>query len=166
MRTHHCRQCATCVVKMDHHCQWVLNCVGFENYKFFLNLLIYAISALFLILFSFSRCIADVIFNPYVDSLTIYIILLNYVLVFVLFTVLTFFTIFHFYLVVSGRTTIEFCEKKDNKKDGNFISFNIGKYKNFVSVFNKNPLLWFFPFSPNREGGGLFEEFLPKEEKV
>jgi hypothetical protein len=166
MRTHHCRQCATCVLKMDHHCQWVLNCIGFENYKFFLNLLIYAIISLFLILLSFSRCVGDVAFNPYIDSFTIYIILLNYVLVLVLCTVLTLFTLFHFYLVLSGKTTIEFCEKKNIKKDGNQICYDIGKYNNFIAVFNRNPLLWFFPFSPNKEGNGLFEEFLLKEEAI
>lgn len=41
-RTHHCRQCGKCVLKMDHHCPWISNCVGFNNYKFFMNLIIHA----------------------------------------------------------------------------------------------------------------------------
>ncbi|KIK66341.1 hypothetical protein GYMLUDRAFT_38150 [Collybiopsis luxurians FD-317 M1] len=36
-RAHHCRACGTCVLKYDHHCPWIGQCVGARNHKFFLN---------------------------------------------------------------------------------------------------------------------------------
>merc|ERR1719203_2617663 len=41
-RCHHCRSCKTCVLRMDHHCPWIMNCIGSRNHKYFFLLLFYA----------------------------------------------------------------------------------------------------------------------------
>jgi len=41
-RCHHCRICGVCVLKMDHHCPWVNNCISYTNYKAFVLFLFYA----------------------------------------------------------------------------------------------------------------------------
>lgn len=41
MRTHHCHISEKCVLKMDHYCPWIGNCVGYANYKYFYLLIIY-----------------------------------------------------------------------------------------------------------------------------
>lgn len=40
-RTHHCSVSGKCILRMDHYCIWVVNCVGLLNYKFFLLFLAY-----------------------------------------------------------------------------------------------------------------------------
>lgn len=40
-RAHHCRQTGACVLKMDHYCNWLSNCIGFRNYKYFLVFIFY-----------------------------------------------------------------------------------------------------------------------------
>lgn len=37
----HCKTCRYCVLRRDHHCAWIGNCVGFHNNQLFINLLIW-----------------------------------------------------------------------------------------------------------------------------
>ncbi|XP_060577614.1 palmitoyltransferase ZDHHC21-like [Ruditapes philippinarum] len=41
-KSHHCRRCKQCVLRMDHHCPWINNCVGEGNHHLFSLLLFYA----------------------------------------------------------------------------------------------------------------------------
>lgn len=35
-RAHHCRTCKTCILKYDHHCPWINQCVGLGNERYFI----------------------------------------------------------------------------------------------------------------------------------
>lgn len=40
-RAHHCKALGTCVLRMDHFCPWISNCVGFRNHKQFMLMNLY-----------------------------------------------------------------------------------------------------------------------------
>ncbi|KAJ7726840.1 DHHC palmitoyltransferase-domain-containing protein [Mycena maculata] len=54
-RAHHCRICGTCILKFDHHCPWIGQCVGARNHKFFLN---FALATAALTLYTFGSLLA------------------------------------------------------------------------------------------------------------
>jgi len=48
-RSFHCHFCERCVMRMDHHCIWLNQCVGTRNYRYFFSLLLFfALGALYL----------------------------------------------------------------------------------------------------------------------
>lgn len=42
-RAHHCKVCCRCVLRMDHHCHFMHNCVGLRNRKFFIQFCSYVV---------------------------------------------------------------------------------------------------------------------------
>jgi len=135
---------------MDHHCPWVSNCIGFHNYKYFLLMLFYTSVCTFMIVATSWKPVELVLYEiekPNREQLLItYCVLTSYILAFTLWLVITSFFIFHLYLIKSGFTTIEFCEKKTKESQQVDESpFNLGFKKNFQAALGKNCWLWFIP---------------------
>jgi hypothetical protein len=144
-RSHHCRVCRMCILKMDHHCPWIYNCVGFKNYKFFFLLVMYAVIALQMMVWTMLKSVQTALVHPTMAFLNMFVILFGVTLAGFMGCLLTVFLGFHVYLMLKAMTTIEFCEKSRRQNWKN--EFSRGMYGNIKAVLGENPLFWFLPFS-------------------
>ena len=132
---------------MDHHCPWIANCVGFYNYKYFFLTVTYSLISLTIFTATFWEAVVVVLNNESNSGLYCFYILMHYSLIAMLNAAILGFWIFHWYLILNGYCTIEFCEKRIRAnlyKKGSpyFISY----YENAKTALGYRPCLWFIPF--------------------
>ncbi|GAB5592113.1 Palmitoyltransferase [Umbelopsis nana] len=158
-RSHHCSACRRCVLKMDHHCPWINNCVGYDNYGHFLRFIIYVDLATLYVLILLIwrvRSIMDDIrhFRFYAEPSTTEIVFLvvNFVLDIVVLMCVGVLSCYHIYCVAKNQSTIESWERskvegliRRGKIPPTRYPFSIGIVKNIKSVLGPNPLLWLWP---------------------
>lgn len=152
-RTHHCRVCRQCVLRMDHHCPWVHNCIGWQNHKYFVLLVFYTSLTLTFVIVTQLETIKSTIDEPTVSFGNVFLLLFSETLAAFAAFVSSSFFIFHVWLTCLNMSTIEFCEKKFRRGTDNEL-YNLGVCRNLRSAFGKNPFLWILPID-NREGDGV-----------
>ncbi|THU68010.1 hypothetical protein C4D60_Mb05t30730 [Musa balbisiana] len=150
------------IKRKDHHCVWINNCVGHENYKIFFVFVLFGVSAcihsMVLLIASASHALQkDQQQNG--ESFNKSYILCGTLLC-PLTVALSILLGWHIYLILHNKTTIEYHEGVRAmwlaEKVGNVYRhpYDIGFYENLVSVLGPNFFCWFCPVSTNI-GSGL-----------
>ncbi|XP_038906305.1 probable protein S-acyltransferase 16 isoform X1 [Benincasa hispida] len=161
-RAHHCRVCKRCILRMDHHCIWINNCVGHENYKVFFVFVVYAVVAC---IYSLVLLLGSLTIDPLKDEQqvggpfrTVYIV--AGLLLFPLSMALTVLLGWHIYLILHNKTTIEYHEGVRAmwlaEKGGNVYShpYDLGAFENLTTILGPNIFSWICPTSRHK-GSGL-----------
>jgi ribosomal protein L40E len=162
-RAHHCRHCGRCVLRMDHHCPWINNCVGHNNLKYFFLFLFYGtgVGVVFLTLFGFR--IHDLFAQS--DKYTAEQLWFDGVTVGIIVWVAGAFTLnlavmgFHtFNLIITNSTTIERMTlrakllRKGRPKKKLRHRYDLGPQANLRQVLGSSAVHWLFPTQPETDG--------------
>ncbi|KAJ1844775.1 Palmitoyltransferase [Coemansia sp. RSA 2703] len=167
-RTHHCVECERCVLKMDHHCPWTNNCVGYYNQAHFLRF-IYTVdvTCAFAILLHSLRLwelVKDSLNGTYTvrqpTQTEVAFLIINTTLAGLVLLFVGILSGYHLYLVGSNTTTIESREKSRVEKlvrakrcQPTPYPYDLGFVRNLKSVFGPHVLTWWVP--QRAAGSGL-----------
>lgn len=162
-RAHHCRVCKRCVLRMDHHCVWINNCVGHENYKaFFLFVLYIVLACIYALVLLLGSAIQELhdeerqsgnIFKTSYILCGIILIPLTVALIVLL--------VWHMYLLSHNKTTIEYHEGVRamwlDEKAGRVYRhpYDLGLFRNLVLVLGPSLATWICPTAIEHIGSGL-----------
>lgn len=141
------------VLRMDHHCPWLGNTVGWANHKYFYLFLAYTNMACGML----GLNVLDLLVHATLPALTTFLLIGTEALTFLLSSILVPFFLFHTWLIIRNMTTIEFCASfargPDEKPYDN--PYDVGIYQNVCAVLGSSPLVWWAPVG-GPSGNGIF----------
>jgi len=155
-RTHHCTVCRRCVLKMDHHCPWVCNCVGWRNYRtFFLFMAYLWVGCLYVMATAAPTFLKHILTRGPITKGHTYVVM-SFILAFSVSIAVGMLLGWHVYLVVTAQTTIEWYGNRvradeAKKQMRKFVNeWDVGWLENTAVVLGSAPdpfqvVWWFMP---------------------
>ncbi|VDN92646.1 unnamed protein product [Brugia pahangi] len=174
-RTHHCRRCNRCIIRMDHHCPIIGHCIHMHNHKFFLLFLFWSVIlcvyAICITMPALSQRTTTVIWSftemlnalmpgyvrqipPSIDGLFATCLVASGILNALICGIsLSIFLGQLIYSLLRNETTLEsvgfqYCDANSDHYHHQIdnISYDLGSaWHNFCSIFGYNPFLWLLP---------------------
>eukprot|EP00435_Cladocopium_sp_Y103_P001062 s4245_g1.t1 len=156
-RAHYCRITGRNVLRMDHYCLYLANCVGYHNHKYFFLFLFYTLIATGTLDINL---LPALYYHTHTAGHT-FMMAQGAMCSTVIAGILGPFFSFHCWLMSHNMTTIEYCEKmrdKDESRPSDMgelraSHYDIGLFRNIQSVMGDNWMLWLLPISgPSGDG--------------
>ncbi|KAK8734383.1 hypothetical protein OTU49_006156 [Cherax quadricarinatus] len=158
-RCHHCSVCGVCVLKLDHHCPWVNNCVAFTNYKFFILFLGYAL--LYCLFIGATTLQYFIKFWKLDVDGKFHILFVFFVSIMFAISLVSLFG-YHVFLVVKNRSTLESFRAPIFRLNHTWMQdkdgFSLGALNNFIEVFGDDRKLWFLPVASSLGDGVTYPQ--------
>lgn len=146
-RTHHCSICDTCVLKFDHHCPWLNQCVGIGNERYFVLFMVWLSIGCTVVVFSGWKTVRKAVsFDPWPFPYTPRLFpLLTFALCAIMGFALAVMAIWQLLIIAWGETSVENSDnthyRELSKRKGLSFSnvYDIGFLHNLALYFNVGP---------------------------
>mmetsp|Transcript_42571 Transcript_42571/g.77315 ORF Transcript_42571/g.77315 Transcript_42571/m.77315 type:complete len:566 (+) Transcript_42571:122-1819(+) len=149
-RAHFCSAINRNVLRMDHFCPWLSNCVGYRNHKFFILCLFYTTIACSGTGVTFITTLHYHTFS----GMHTFMMMEGTMLSLLMSGIVGPFFAFHCWLLSRNMTTIEFCEKRGTSETEPDSPWDVGLLENVQSIMGKEWYMWFLPIG-GPPGNGL-----------
>ncbi|KAL4641478.1 palmitoyltransferase ZDHHC2-like isoform X2 [Arapaima gigas] len=163
-RCHHCSVCDMCILKMDHHCPWVNNCVGFSNYKFFMLFLAYSLLYCLFVAATDVQYFIKFWTSGLPDTQAKFHIMFLFFAASMFSVSLSSLFGYHCWLVCKNRSTLEAFRAPSFRHGADKNGFSLGFSKNFRQVFGDEKKYWPLPVFSSLGDGCSFPTCLVNQD--